>query len=125
MMTQERVDAHLKKVWLADRVVVHFDCGSCKDTSPPPGVHSAVIYYPKGDNNKAIRYALLSLLSLSLFFPLTNITLSPLSLSLCLQKVRQAQVCGAEVAQPECERRAIHIDMRASELWHDRHCNLI
>ena len=89
MMTQERVDAHPKKVCLVDRVVVHFDCGSCKDTSPH-GVHSAVISYPKGDNNKAIRYALLSLLSL----------LSP------LQKARQALVCGAEVAQPECERSA-------------------
>ena len=60
-MTQERVDAHPKKVWLADRVVVHFECSICK------GVQSAVIYYPKGDTNKAIRYSLLSLLSLSLF----------------------------------------------------------
>ena len=118
-MTQERVDAHPKKVWLADRVVVHFECSICK------GVQSAVIYYPKGDNNTAIRYSLLSLsLSLS-FVPSTNITLLSLSLSFCPQKVRQAQVCGAEMAQPECERRATHIDLRASELWHDRHVHVL
>ena len=79
-MTQERVDAHPKKVWLADRVVVHFECSICK------GVQSAVIYYPKGDNNKAIRYSLLSLsLFLSLLFPQLTL-LSSLSLSLSVRK---------------------------------------